>query len=223
MREFDAAVFDLDGTLLDSMWFWSELDGIFLKSRGIDTIPEDYLLAIAHLGGYETAVYTKERFSLPESPEEMMLEWREMSLDFYRNRVGLKPGAYEYLEALKKAGIKLAVATANEEELFRPAIKLTGIDIFFDAFADVSEVERKKGFPDIYLLAAERLGAKPENTVVFEDIYVALCGAADGGFRTVGVLDDTSLRDRELIMQKADRYIKDFNELLPFEEKRLFS
>lgn len=208
------AIFDLDGTLMDSMGFWSELDGIYLRSKGIYTIPEDYLLQIAHLGSYETALYTKKRFSIPETPEEMMAEWHSMSIDFYTNSVKLKEGALDYLKLLKGRGVKLGVATANDEDLYMPALKLTGISDMFDAVVNVSEVERKKGFPDIYLLACERMGVKAEESVVFEDILLGIKGAKDGGFKTVGVYDETSARDSAEIEKTADMFIHSFNELL---------
>lgn len=212
--DFKAAVFDLDGTLFDSMPFWNRIDELFLSRRGIDEVPEDYLLAIAHLGAEETAKYTIERFGLTETPDEMMSEWRDDAIRFYTNEVGMKAGAYELLTHLKSKGVKLAVATASEDALFMPAVKRLGLDGFFGAYARVSEVPRKKGFPDIYELACSRIGAAVSDTVVFEDIYVAVCGAKDGGFRTVGVYDATSARDTELIRAKADVFIDSFYDIL---------
>lgn len=214
LPEFDAAVFDLDGTLFDSMQFWNKLDEVFLAKRGIKIVPEDYLLAIAHLGALETALYTIKRFDLSETPEEMMAEWHNDALIYYKNSVKLKPGAYEYLTFLRKAGKKLAVATASSEELYIPALERCGILNLFDAFAEVGECERKKGFPDVYELACGRMGAEPAKTIVFEDIYIAVRGAKAGGFFTVGVYDSTSERDTELIRQTADMFITGFDELL---------
>lgn len=214
LGEFEAAVFDLDGTLLDSMYFWNHIDEMFLKEVGIDEVPEDYLLAIAHLGAEETAKYTKERFGLDMTPDEMMKIWFDEALDFYRNRVTLKPGAYDYLQKLRSSGVKLAVATASEEALYLPAIRRTGIEDFFGAFATVDECVRKKGFPDVYRLACRRLSVPESAAVVFEDIYIAVKGAKAGGFRTVGVYDETSARDAESIKATADLFIRDFRELL---------
>ncbi len=211
--EFKGAIFDLDGTLLDSMWVWKQIDHDFLAKRGI-AVPPDYMLAVAHLGAYQTAVYTSERFGLPESPEELIAEWTEMAIDYYTYKVELKPGAFEYLSMLKKKGVKLAVATANDRALFIPALKHTKIYDFFDAVVNVDEVERKKGFPDIYWLACKKMGVEPKDSVVFEDIYQGICGARDGGFRTVGVYDETSVSDSEKIRCTADKYIKDFMELM---------
>ncbi len=216
MNNIKAAIFDLDGTLLDSMHIWKKIDCDFLAKRGI-VVPDDYMLAVAHLGAYQTAVYTIERFGFTDSPEQLIAEWVEMAVEFYKNEVEMKKGGYEYLEMLYNKGIKLAVATANDKILYEPALDHTGIRRFFSAVVNVDEVERKKGFPDIYWLACEKLGVKPEETAVFEDIYLGICGAKDGGFTAVGVYDDTSEEDREKICSKADLYIKDFTELMKTE------
>ncbi|MBQ3842347.1 MAG: HAD family phosphatase [Ruminiclostridium sp.] len=208
------AIFDLDGTLFDSMGFWSHLDERFLKKHGVFPVPQDYMLEIAHLGAVETAVYTKKRFGFTMEVEEMMQEWHEDAVGYYRDEVTMKPGAEEYLRKLKNAGIKLAVATANSRDLYMPAVLRLGLDGVFSAYAEVDEVGRKKGFPDIYELAAQRLGVKPAECAVFEDIYVALMGAKAGGFITVGVYDETSERDKELIKGSADAFVDSFGLLL---------
>lgn len=212
-KGFEAAIFDLDGTLLDSMWVWKQIDRDFLAKRGIE-VPPDYMLAVAHLGAYQTAVYTIERFGLRNTPEELITEWTKMAVDFYTDRVQLKKGAYEYLEMLYNKGVKLAVATANDKLLYEPALDHTGIRRFFSAVVNVDEVERKKGFPDIYWLACEKMGVRAENSVVFEDIYQGISGAKDGGFKAVGVYDETSAEDEEKIRARADLYIRDFSELI---------
>ena len=212
--DFKAAIFDLDGTLFDSMWFWNGIDERFLAGKGIKEVPEDYLLAIAHLGAEETAIYTKERFGLKESPEEMMKEWYDEALLFYKNDVKFKKGAYEYLKRLYESGVKLAVATASREDLFMPALERLGADRFFSACATVNECGRIKEFPDVYELACKKLGVSVSDTFVFEDIYAAVCGAKKGGFFTVGVYDSLSSRDEALIREKADIYITGFDELL---------
>ena len=212
--DFTAAVFDLDGTLFDSMGFWNSIDASFLARHGIAEVPEDYLLDIAHLGAYDTALYTKKRFGFSESPEEMMNEWHSEALKYYEKNVQLKAGAREYLEKLHNAGIKLAVATASSEDLYVPALIRLGLRDMFSGAAEVSECERKKGFPDVYELACSRMGVRTDDAVVFEDIYIAVKGAKNGGFRTVGVYDASSARDTERIKAEADAFIYSFEELL---------
>lgn len=214
MDNIKAAIFDLDGTLFDSMCLWSDIDRRFFEKRRLE-LPEDYMLSIAHLGLYETAVYTKKRFGFTDTPEELIAEWNGMALDFYSNEVTLKKGAGEYLRRLKSRGILLAVATANGRELFEPALRHTGIIDLFDAVVSSDEVERKKGFPDIYLLACKKLGGVlPTETVVFEDILLGIKGAIDGGFHTVAVFDETSAGNEAELRALAERYIYDFTELV---------
>ena len=211
--QFQGAIFDLDGTLLDSMGVWEDIDRAFLGRRGIP-VPPDYMDKVAALSFPAAAVYTIERFALQETPESLMEEWSDMARDAYAHRVPLKAGAGAYLERLKRNGVKLAVATASSEELFIPALKRNGVYHLFDAFTTLKEVARGKGFPDIYLLAAQRLGLAPARCIVFEDIYDGICGARDGGFFTCAVEDAASASMRAQIQAAADVYIRSFCQLL---------
>ena len=166
---YQGAIFDLDGTILDSMGVWRQIDVEFLGRRGI-SVPPDYLEAITPLGfDPRCGVYDPAVFS-SESREEIVREWYLMAENAYRYQVELKEGAGEWLNRLKSLNIPLAVATSSDEALFVPALKRTGIYDCFDAFVTVKEVARGKGFPDIYEKAAGRIGCVPEQCVVFEDI-----------------------------------------------------
>ena len=209
MEKCRGAIFDLDGTLLDSMGVWTQLDIDFLGKRGIP-VPEDYLAAVTPMGFSQAAQYTIERFALNETPEALIAEWNAMAIEAYRTSVFLKPGAAEYLQALKGHGVKLAVATASHAELYVPALEHNGVLALFDAFTTLSEVSRGKGFPDIYLKAAQKLGLSPAECVVFEDIYAGILGAKAGGFCTAGVYDASSESEQNAIRQAADFYLKDF-------------
>ena len=212
MEQFEGAIFDLVGTLLDSMGVWREIDYAFLGKRGIE-VPMDYLEAITPLSFQAAAEYTISRFHLSDTPSELIKEWKDMAAYAYSHTVGLKPGVKEYLRELKKRGVKIASATSSDENLFIPCLQHNGIDGFFDAYVTVKEVRRGKGFPDVYLLAAERLGLKPEQCAVYEDILAGIEGAKMGGFYAVAVLDGNSDFLWERMKQKADRWIADFQEL----------
>ena len=195
MKQYKGAIFDLDGTLLDSMRVWDDIDVAFLKKRGLE-VPPDYQEAITPLGFLEAARYTIRRFGFPETPEELIQEWHQMAVDAYTYEVELKDGAAEYLRYLKEKGIRMAVATSS------------------NAFVTVSEVKRGKGFPDIYEKAAEKLSLPPETCVVYEDILAGIRGAKMGGFAAVGVYDRSGEGNRAKMEQEADRYVTSFKELM---------
>ena len=177
--KIEGVIFDLDGTLLDSTWVWSQIDTDFLKKRGFE-VPEDYSTAIMAMGFEEVAKYTIKRFLLQETKEDVMAEW-----DAYAHDVKLKNGAKELLLWLKQQDIKMAVATSNSASLFEPCLKNLGIYDFFHSFTETGDVKRGKEFPDVYLKAAEKMGVNPGNCFVFEDILPAVLGAKKGGFQTV--------------------------------------
>ena len=133
-----AAIFDLDGTLLDSMYVWHAVDERFFAERGL-TLTPDYAKAIAGMSYRETALYTKKRYGLPEPWEEIVQIWTRMAEREYRENVRLKPGAEAYLKALKARGVRLAVATAMPPGLFKPCLEHRGIAGLFDALLSVED------------------------------------------------------------------------------------
>lgn len=206
------AIFDLDGTLLASMHVWEQVDVDFLAGFGL-AVPPDYVPAVAEMGMAESAAYTVERFALPLSPQQVMDRWRAMVRAQYHEEVALKPGAAALLRALAQEGWRLAVATALEADLYRPCLARLGIYGLFSAFAEVAE-SRDKACPDLYLLAAQRMGVAPEHCVVFEDIVKGVRGAKAAGMRTVGVYDDTSAAQWPLLQRLADRSVRSLTELV---------
>ena len=206
------AIFDLDGTLLDSMRVWEQVDIDFLAEHGIDA-PQDYTRAVAEMSLEDSASYTVRRFALPLSPEEVMDRWRAMVQQAYETEVPLKPGAKALLQRLHQAGWRLGVATALERAQYMPCLQRLGIYELFCAFAEVGE-SRDKAFPDLYLLAAERMAVEPQRCVVFEDIVKGIRGAKGAGMKTVGVYDETSAYQWPLMCQMADKCVRSLEELL---------
>lgn len=216
---FDAAIFDLDGTLLDSMGMWEQLDADFLARRGLP-VPPGYTAAVSTMNFPEAAAYTIRTLGLSETPEAIIREWNSMVSDAYKHKIRLKPYAREYLAFLRKHRVRCGVATALSPELYSPVLKQNGIFSLFSAFTDVSEVRRGKSFPDIYLLAAKRLGTPPNRCAVFEDVLPGILGAKAAGMAAYGVWDAAASRDEDAIRSTADRYILSFTELLPQEQVR---
>ena len=212
-HHMQAAVFDLDGTLLDSLGVWDDADRDFLSRRGIPLTP-DYTEAVKLMHLEEAACYTKARYALSERPEEIVDEWLAFIRAAYAE-MPLKPYAKEYLLSLQERGVRLAIATSSDEKLFAPALAHNGVEALFSAAVMVREVERGKQFPDVYLEAARRLGVPPENCAVFEDILPAVRAAKSGGFFTAAVFDEGSRGDEEALRQTADLYLNSFRELLP--------
>ena len=212
MFDFEGAVFDMDGTIADSHYVWKKVDLDFFGKRGLD-IPENYGEKLSSMSFREAAVFTKNNYGFLESPEEIMAEWYSMAIYEYSYNVKLKPFAGEYIESIKKKGVKTALCTASPKELYEPFLKRHNIFSYFDVFVSGSEVSRGKEFPDIYLLTADRLGILPERCVVFADIPMAVRGAKAAGMKTVGVFDENTVGGNRILIEKeADFFILDFSE-----------
>ncbi|MGN0433012.1 MAG: HAD family hydrolase [Bilifractor sp.] len=215
IQDFEGAIFDLDGTLLDSMGVWHQIDVDFLAKRGIE-VPDDYQKAITPLGALEAARYTIRRFHLEnDTPEGLVREWLDMAQEAYSSHLPLKPYALNFVKYLKEAGLHIAVATSSDDALVRPCLERTGLMRLLDDYCTGNDVKRGKGFPDIYLKAAAAIGTDPGKTMVFEDIAEGLKGANAGGFYTVGVYEKANYRMHPEMMEIADEFIFSFRELLP--------
>ena len=211
LRPFGGAVFDLDGTLLDSMGVWAEIDEEFLGRRGF-AVPPDYMEAITPLGFRGTALYTIERFGLTDTPEGLMDEWSTMAREKYAHEVLLKPGAKALLRELHGAGIPLAVVTASSQDLFMPCLARNGIADYFSLILTTDGTGLTKNGPEIWRLAAEKLGLAPEECVIFDDAAASVLGAKAAGLQTVGVYDPHS-KGRDQLMREADIYVNSLEKL----------
>ncbi len=214
---FKAALFDLDGTLLDSNGVWQQVDREFFKARGVAVDHVEYARAVQGMSFRETAEYTVRRYGLEESVEAVMDEWMRMTREAYAHQVALKSGALDYLRMLKREGVKLAVVTANREELFAPALERGGALTLFDAIctsAEVGNVGKADGA--LFMLAARRLGVEPSDCAVFEDVLDGVAGAKRAGMRAYAVRDAATEHSREAIATLADGVIDGFADMRRF-------
>lgn len=213
MNDIKGAIFDLDGTLVDSMYVWQKVDVDFLSRRGFD-VPADYSKIIKTMHFETAARYTIERFNLDETADEVISEWLNMAVNEYRYNVKLKTKAKELLQKLYKTGIKIAMATSSNPMLTEPVLENNGVLDLFSAVCYTSQVGRDKSNPDVYLLAAKSIDVSPTECVVFEDIINGIRGAKKANMKTVAVYDKESENEIELLKLEADLYIKSFEEVL---------
>lgn len=209
LKDIQAVLFDLDGTLVDSMWVWRDIDIIYLGKFGL-TLPESLQAEIEGKSFSETAVYIKERFDIPDTIEEMKAEWNRLAWDKYTHEVPLKKGAGEFLNHCKENGIRLGIATSNSRELVDNIIKVHGLSDYFTGVVTGCEVERGKPSPDIYLEAAKRCGVEPSACLVFEDIIPGIMAGRAAGMKVCAVEDEYSLPQEAEKRRLADYYIKDY-------------
>lgn len=209
----EAVIFDLDGTLVDSMWIWRQIDIEYLGRFGLE-LPETLQSEIEGMSFNETAVYFKKRFGIIDSVEQIMKNWNEMAWEKYANEVPLKPGAREFLDLCKKRGIKLGIATSNSRELAQNVADVHGLHDYFDCIMTGSDVQKGKPAPDIYLAAAEKLAVKPDKCLVFEDICPGIQAGQSAGMRVCAVEDAYSAKQRAAKQALADYYIEDYTEVV---------
>lgn len=213
----DALIFDVDGTLLDSMTVWNQADTVFLNSRGFEVTP-DYTDYVKSVRIEDAAVYTRERYNLTDTPEQIMAEWNDFVNKAYACEVPLKDGAHEYLLKARENGFRTACATALTRRNIDAAFSRLEIHGLFDVIVSLEDLPGypDKSEPDIYLHVAQLLGTKPGSTLIYEDVPAALQGAAKGGFITCAVWDEIgagSYENWESMKRSADFSIQMWRDL----------
>ncbi|MBQ8327354.1 MAG: HAD family phosphatase [Lachnospiraceae bacterium] len=215
--KYKGVIFDLDGTLVDSMWMWHEIDIEYLGRFGIE-LPDKLQSEIEGMSFYETAVYFKDRFQIKDSLDKIMADWNQMAWDKYTYEVPLKSGVKEFLLFLKNNGVKTGIATSNSRELTEQILKVHNIEEFLDVIVTGSEVTNGKPAPDIYLEAARKLGVKPSECVAFEDIIPGIQAAKNAGMLVYCVDDAYSKEQWDDKVKLSDLAIYDYNEVLSNEK-----
>lgn len=212
MTKIKAAIFDLDGTIVDSMYVWDKVDDDFLTNRGIP-VTQKYKDDIKTMFFETAAKYTIDTYNLSESVEQVVEIWLNMARYEYEFNVKAKPNIIEYFEFLKKHGVKIGIATSSNPYLTEPVLKNNNMDKYIDEICYTSQVGKSKKFPDIYLYTAKKLKTAPNECIVFEDIAEGICGAKKAGMKTIAVYDKSSEADMEILKKTADKYIFNFSEM----------
>ena len=201
-------IFDLDGTLVDSMRYWKQLAGEFLTLKGIAEIPADLLERIKPMTMTESSALFIREFGLQGTPETVAAEMNGMMGRHYRNDIPLKKGIRELLEQLHDAGTTMCVASATAESLMSACLTRLGVRSYFQFLLSCEEVGAGKNHPDVYFEAARRLGCTPGEAAVYEDALYAAETARKAGFYTVGVYDESSAAHWERLTATADETLR---------------
>jgi HAD superfamily hydrolase (TIGR01509 family) len=213
LTQYKAAIFDLDGTLIDSMRVWDRVCRDWLYRRGIrggGALERE----IAAMTLTQSAEYVIRRYGVPLSPAEIQVEWEDTVLRRYRHEVPLKEGAAELVKALSARGVKLGIATSCFPAACEAVLARHGIRDYFSAILYTDQSMRDKTFPDVYRACAERLGVAPEDCVVFEDFPPAVSGVRAAGMGLVAVYDGSSAPQWETFKKQADAAAASLRELI---------
>ena len=211
--DFKNIIFDMDGTILDSMHIWGDITRNFMNSIG-RTVTQEYLDAIAARSINDAARYTVEKFNLQMTPEQLIKRILDEAGGHYYNTLLLKPFAKEFIKKMHRKGVKMCIATASDKNLAIAALKRNGVLDCFEFVLTNDDVGKGKTEPDIYLKAAEMLSADISDVAVFEDAAHCVKTAKKAGFTVIAVNDPTTEHQKEELTKIADIYIHSFEELL---------
>ncbi len=208
----DAVLFDLDGTVVDSMWIWRQIDIDYFRKCNLE-MPDTYQKEIEGLSFYETAVYTKETYLPWMKVEDLMKEWNEMAFRHYSEIVKPKEYIGEFIDTLKERGKKCGIATSNSYILCSATLKSNGLIDSFDSILTGEDCGPGKPEPDVYLNSASALDVDPSRCLVFEDICNGLVAGKRAGMTVVAVYDDYSAYQWEEKCRIADHHIMSYKEI----------
>ncbi len=213
IKDIEAVIFDMDGSLVDSMWIWKDIDIEYLTRYGYqvtDEMVDAFQAEIEGMSFAETAQWVSTHFDIPRTTQEMMDDWNDMAWEKYEKEVFLKPGVSEFLKECVKRELKLGIASSNSRELIENVIRARGLEGVFQVIRTGSDGLRGKPAPDVYLTTAAELGVAPEVCLVFEDVVAGIKAGKAAGMRVCAVEDAYSEKQREEKKQLADYYIEDY-------------
>lgn len=208
LSRITAAIFDYDGTILDSMPMWASVPSRFVRELGSE--PEPGLDELIKHMSLEEGTKIFRQYGAAGTDEEIVDQIMDVVLDSYQKELQPKPGVIHVLDDLKKQGIRMCIATQTPSPMIRAANQRLGLDWYFEEIFSCSELNTHKREPKIYEIAAGHLGSDPAETLVFEDIFYAVETAARAGFPVIGIYDESSSGDRERIEKNCFRYLESY-------------
>lgn len=209
----EAVIFDLDGTLLDSMWIWPSVDDDFLEKYNLEK-PENFHEAMEGKSYTEVARLFLDFFPrLNCTVDEIKQEWLDMTYEKYTTQVKMKEGAFEFITSMREKGIKFGIATSNARELAEASLKALGIEDLFDSVHTACEAAAGKPAPDVYLMVADELGVLPGKCLVFEDVPMGILAGKNAGMKVCGVDDEFSRPQEARKKELADYYIQNYHDI----------
>lgn len=206
------AIFDLDGTLVDSMKYWSMAPYEYVRIKGLkaeEKLSDKFL----SMSLRESAEYFKKKYSLEDSIEKMMQDIDDIMDNFYMNYVEIKPGIRDLLEALYTRNVKMCIASATDKYLIEKVIKKLNIDKYFSYITTSSIVGSSKSKPDIYMSCSDYFNIDYKDTIIFEDLPYGIISSKPKGFYTVGLYDEPSKHLECVIKNNAHYFIKELNDI----------
>lgn len=206
-------LFDLDGTILDSLKIWNDIDLLFFKNHNL-IMGEDYHIAIAPLTLEETATYTKNTYKLDIDEEQIMKEWSDLAIKEYAENVNLKKGVKEFLDYLKNKNVHLAIATSCNEEMFKPCLERYGIVSYFEYFYTSQNLKINKSNANFFKEILNEYKIEPDQILFFEDSLASMKCAKSLGFNVVAVMDKKWEKQKEEIIASSDDQIEDFSQFI---------
>lgn len=205
-------IFDMDGTLVDSMPYWDRLAVECLGSRGVEQVSRELLERLKPLTLEETAAFLTREYHWQEPAETVAAEMERRMQTYYQREIPLKKGVKEYLLKLREHKVRMCVASATPEHLMEVCLGRLGVLDLFEFVLSCERVGCGKSRPDVYHAAAKRLGAVPEEVAVFEDALHAAETAKKANYYVVGVYDAGAAPHWDALSALSDEQIQNWED-----------